>query len=765
MLLAKKIVISGAVQGVGFRPFVYNIAQQLGVVGEVYNDSAGVVIFVQCTHTQFKQFLFRLKSNTPALATITKIKTKDCQIEKYLDFSIAQSRSGEVATRVLPDASICDDCIDDITDKNNRRYGYPFTNCTHCGPRFSIIKKIPYDRKFTSMACFTMCEKCQQEYQNPNDRRFHAQPNACSNCGPQLQLTNSKGQDIATDKIIAKTATLLKQGKIIAIKGIGGFHLACLADINSAVVTLRKRKHRKHKPFALMAKDLKMVQKYCQVSKAEEVLLSSSAAPIVLLTIKNNTLSSQVAPKQKKLGFMLPYSPLHYLLLQQFDTPLVLTSGNQSHHPQIIDNQQALQELGGIADYFLLHNRDIVNRLDDSVVQVCAENTRLIRRARGYAPTALPFPSGFEEYQGLLAVGAELKNTFCLFTRTNAIVSQHIGDLKTLESYQDFMHNIALYQRLYMTNIQRLACDLHPDYLSSKYADNYAQTNNIKLNTVQHHHAHIAACLFEHGKAIDSEKVLGVVWDGIGLGADNSLWGGEFLLVDYLSFNRLAHFEYTPLLGGDKAQSEPWRMAYMYLKQHKIAADTYFSGKPTAEFDALLKSNLPLNYTSSVGRLFDAVAYLLGICTEKISYEAQAAIELENMANECLTTKRQTAYEFELKKAKNHTHIDIKKLWVAILKDLKNQVKNQDIAYRFHLSLAELLVKTVLQLQQSYTFDTVVLSGGVFHNQLILKLVSELFESIGNITLLTHSKLPCGDGSISLGQSAICIARERKYEQ
>ncbi len=765
MTIDRQIVITGAVQGVGFRPFVYNVARQLDIVGEVYNDTTGVIVIVQCTNSQLKKFLSSLKNNAPVLATITNIKIEDVQFDGYVDFSITKSRGGKVSALVLPDACICSDCINDITNKNNRRYGYAFTNCTNCGPRFSIIKNIPYDRQSTSMASFVMCQKCEQEYQNPNNRRFHAQPNACHDCGPQLQLTDSAGKDVPLNDIIVKTATLLKQGKIIAIKGIGGFHLACSANIESALVTLRKRKHRAHKPFALMAKNIAMVQEYCQVSKQEEQLLTGSTSPIVLLTIKNNTLSSQVAPKQKKLGFMLPYTPLHYLLLQQFDTPLVLTSGNKNYNPQVIDNGQALQELEGVADYFLMNNRDIVNRLDDSVVQFSTKEIQVIRRARGYAPAVFPLPKGFEECQGLLAVGAELKNTFCLITESNALVSQHIGDLKTLESYQDFQHNIDLYQRLYATNIQRLVGDLHPDYLSSKYADNYAQTNGIKLDSVHHHHAHIAACLFEKGKAIDSDKVLGVVWDGIGLGADNNLWGGEFLLADYSSFSRLAHFEYIPLLGGDKVQSESWRMAYAYFKQYSISTDTYFPNKPTTEFDALLKSDFPLNSTSSVGRLFDAVAYLLGICPNKISYEAQAAIELENMANECLTTEIQTAYEFKLKKAKNHTHIDSKKLWVMMLKDIKNQVKNEDIAYRFHLSLAKLLLETVLQLKQTHSFDTVVLSGGVFHNQLLLKLVSELFDNIDNIALLTHSKLPCGDGSISLGQAAICIAREKKYGQ
>ena len=764
-VLSKKIIITGAVQGVGFRPFVYKIAQQFDLLGEVYNDSVGVVIIAQCTQTQLDKLLLSLNNDAPELSRIIDISiVENYQDDKvYKDFSISKSRKGKASAVVLPDACICNDCIDDITDKNNRRYGYAFTNCTNCGPRFSIIKQIPYDRKSTSMSVFPMCKQCEKEYQNPIDRRFHAQPNACPDCGPQLQLTDATGENVATNNIIEKTASLLKQGKIIAIKGIGGFHLACLASIESAVVTLRQRKHRKHKPFALMARDVSMVKQYCLVSDQEECLLTDRASPIVLLTKANDLLSAQVAPKQKSLGFMLPYSPLHYLLLQELDEPLVLTSGNQSHNPQIIDNQHALNELGKIADYFLLHNRDIVNRVDDSVVQYVADDLRVIRRARGYAPTSMPLPKGFEGCEGLLAVGAELKNTFCLLTESQAIISQHIGDLKTLESYQDFQDNIDLYQQLYETEIKYLACDLHPDYLSSKYAENYAQTNNIKLNAVQHHHAHIAACLFEQGRAADSDKVLGVVWDGMGLGADNNLWGGEFLLANYLGFNRVAQFEYTALLGGDKATNEPWRMAYAYFKKHKLPMGEWFVDKPVKAFDALLDSNMPLNYTSSVGRLFDAVAYVLGICNQQISYEAQAAIELENLANDCLQPDQHRAYDFELGLVSGHYIIHTDKLWVAILEDLNSNLDRADIAYKFHLSLGKLLVKSVLKLRQEHSFDIVVLSGGVFNNKLLLELTQGLFDKINNMTLLIPSQIPLGDGGISLGQAAVCAAREKKY--
>ncbi len=634
IILSKKIKISGAVQGVGFRPFVYKIATMLDLFGEVYNDSSGVIILVKCEQNTLNKFLPLLQNSLPPLAKITSVEVQDNNhdTQDYSNFKITASRAGQVSTIVLPDACVCQACIDDISDKTNRRYGYAFTNCTHCGPRFSIIKAIPYDRQSTSMSVFKMCKKCEKEYQDPLDRRFHAQPNACSDCGPQLQLTNIAGKNINTDNIIKKAASLLKQGKIVAIKGIGGFHLACLASCDSALITLRKRKYRPKKPFALMAKDVSMVREYCTVSEKEKLLLTDKASPIVLLSKIGDLLSKQIAPSQNNLGFMLPYSPLHYLLSQALNAPLVLTSGNKSHQPQIIDNQQAINELGGVADYLLLHNRDIINRVDDSVVQIVANKPRIIRHARGYAPTVLPLPKGFENSSGILAVGAELKNTFCLLTKTQAIISQHIGDLKTLENYQDFQKNISLYQQLYEVDIKKIVCDFHPDYLSSKYAQSYAQNNNIELQTVQHHHAHITSCLFEYQKPINCNNVLGIAWDGVGLGKDENLWGGEFLLANYSSFKRVAQFEYMPMLGGDKVTLEPWRMAYVYFKKYKINTDKWFVDKPTSFFDKLLNSDTTFNYTSSVGRLFDALAYVLGICNKNISYEAQASIELENFS-------------------------------------------------------------------------------------------------------------------------------------
>lgn len=755
--MIKKIIINGIVQGVGFRPFIYNLANKYSILGEVYNDASGVIIFAEESN-EFKNFFDAIKS-PPPLAKITNITLEGSQKNtQYYDFKITRSKKTKNITTAVPkDACICSDCIKDITDKNNRRYRYAFTNCTNCGPRFSIIKAMPYDRKTTSMKAFNLCADCKEEYKSISNRRFHAQANACTKCGPKLQLVDNQKNIIHLDAI--KTAVeLLKQGKILAIKGIGGFHLTCLADDKKAVNILRDRKKRKHKPFALMAKNVEMVKKYCKVSAQEDKLLKDTISPIVLLTKNTDLLAKNIAYNQNKLGFMLPYSPLHYLLLKELNKPIVLTSGNRNNEPQIIDNTDALNKLAKIADYFLLHNRDIVNKVDDSVMQIIAGQTRIIRAGRGLSPISLPLPKGFANNQGVLALGAELKNTFCLLTNSQAIISQHIGDLKTLESYQDFQKNINLYQQLYEVDIKKLVCDLHPDYLSSKYAQNYAQDNNIELQKVQHHHAHIASCLFENKRPINCNNVLGIVWDGAGLGEDKNLWGGEFLLANYSNFKRIAQFEYVPMFGGDKVTLEPWRMAYAYFEKYQINTDKYFKGKPTTFFDKLIDSDIAFKYTSSVGRLFDAVAYILGICNQNISYEAQASIELESLASICKVKQQQT-YDFELELMDGYYIVNSKKMWLSLLNDLRNNVGRENIAYKFHLSLASLIIKMTTKLKQQYSFDDVVLSGGVFNNKLLLELCFELFKNTADIHLMSASKTSLGDGAISLGQAAIHVAK------
>ena len=769
------IKITGLVQGVGFRPFVFRLAHDQKVYGEVYNTSSGVEIIAQCQHQQLDTLLKALSDQAPSQASISSVTVAAHHLDTpYRDFTITSSRKGEMHAMALPDLRICDDCIQDINDPDNRRYRYPFTNCTNCGPRFSIMHDMPYDRRATSMSQFTMCGACDQEYHNPMDRRFHAQPNACSVCGPTLTLTNASGEGVKTSNAINKTVSLLQAGKIIAIKGIGGFHLACLATNEASVNTLRKRKKRRSKPFALMASSIAMIETYCHLSDHEQQLLTGASAPIVLLrkgipSLPKALLPEAVAPLQQHLGFMLPYTPLHYLIMQSLNQPIILTSANKSQDPQIIDNDEALEALRFVADYFLLHNRTIVNRLDDSVVMRSAGSTRVIRRARGYAPTSLPLPPGFNQHAGLLAVGAELKNTVCLLRQSQAILSQHIGDLSTVKSYIDFQKTITLYQKFYDARTTHIAYDLHPEYLSSRYAEQYITQHAIAGTKVQHHHAHIAACLFEHGKPIDCNPVLGIVWDGLGLGEHNTLWGGEFLLANYQGFTRVAHFDNVPLLGGDSATNEPWRMAFAYLKTyqldtHPMLPPSLFIDKPIKQLESLLTSKLPTLRTSAVGRLFDAVAYLLGICKDHITYEAQAAIELEQLAHTCKQRQAISGYNIELTNLSGIATVDTKNLWIGLLDDIARE-KRETIAYKFHLSLADFLARTVIALNKKHDFSEVVLSGGVFNNRLLLDLIQDIFAKKRiNCKLLIPSLTPLGDGGISLGQAAIVACRQNKSD-
>jgi len=749
--LLYEIVITGKVQGVGFRPFIYQLAQGNSITGEVYNSGAGVVIFVKCDKQKLEDLIRQIKIKAPKLSLVRDIKVSKLDTHKnYKDFSISFSKLSNVKTTVPADAGICADCIADIVNKNSRWYNYAFTNCTNCGPRFSIIKSMPYDRKATSMRKFTMCNACKYEYEDPLDRRFHAQPDACPACGPKLFLTDNKGDEVVTDDILDKTAELLMVGKIIAIKGIGGFHLACIATDEEVVDKLRQRKNRPDKPFALMAKDVAMVKEYCELSIREEALLTNAASPIVLLKQKS-ILAEGIAPGQKRLGFMLPYTPLHYLLMQKLTMPIVLTSGNQVDEPQVITNQDALGKLSHIADFYLTHNRAIVNRVDDSVAQVVAKQTQILRCARGLAPASFSMPKGFENAPNILAVGAELKNTFALVAGDQVIVSQHIGDLKNLEAFNDFQHNIELYKSLYDFQPGQIVCDKHPAYLSAIYAGK----TGLELVKVQHHHAHVAASLFEQQKDIVCKKVLGVVWDGIGFGTDNIAWGGEFLFADYKDFERVAHFDTVPLIGGDKAAAEPWRMAFAYLNKYQIKKPDIFVGKPGEQLATILESDLPQPETSAVGRLFDAVAFILGICGDGISYEAQAAIELENLATD---SSSDTSYEFDLRTANDKIIIGTEPMWRGILYDLENAVPIEEVAYKFHLSLAKLLVKVCVSLKEIHEFEEIILTGGVFQNKLLLSLSLRLLKS-ENLKVFTPEKLPPGDACICLGQIAVCAAR------
>lgn len=768
-MIGQQIHVTGTVQGVGFRPTVWRLARKCGVVGQVWNDAAGVTIHAWGSKEILDDFVLRIEFEQPALSHIEQI-TRTALVDETEapdDFQIRLSQEGEVRTGVTADAATCPDCLSDVLDPDNRRYRYPFTNCTHCGPRLSIISAIPYDRAYTSMDSFTMCEQCQQEYKNPADRRFHAQPNACADCGPKLWLEDNSGNPVANDHhkdAIQTAARLILQGRIVAIKGLGGIHLACDAANETAVAALRSRKGRYHKPFALMAHDVEMVRRYADVDEDEASMLQQRAAPIVILPVAGESLASGVAPGQNSLGFMLPYTPLHHLLMLELDRPIVLTSGNRSEEPQCIDNGDAQTRLHGIADCYLLHDRDIVNRLDDSVVRFVDNKPRFLRRARGYAPQSILLPEGFSDGPNILAMGGELKNSFCLLKQGRATVSQHMGDLEDLSTYRDYQHNLQLYRQLFDFTPQVIAVDKHPDYLSTKLGCSIVAEDGLQLHEVQHHHAHIASCMAEHGVPLDSEKVLGVALDGLGYGEDGSIWGGEFLLADYLSCERLAHFQVAPMLGGAQSMYEPWRntLAYLmttlgwdYVCDHYAELDiiSYLSSKPVANLLTMAQRGINSPKASSAGRLFDAVAAAVGVCRDSASYEGQAAIELEALAREQFQQQSDSIYGFDF----NGGCIDWKPLWQELLDELAAKVEPTVIAARFHHTVATAVAQIAESICEKHNIQTVVLSGGVFQNRLLLERTSQLLRDV-EITVLSPQVLPANDGGLSLGQAVITMA-------
>jgi hydrogenase maturation protein HypF len=767
----QQIRVRGQVQGVGFRPTVYRIAQQLEICGSVYNDGDGVLITAQADEVTIQQFIDLIWQNKPPLAQIDSI---DCFPETnetlFGDFTIQQSPTGEINTGVVADAATCKQCLDDINDPNNRRFGYAFTNCTHCGPRLSIVRNIPYDRPFTSMDEFEQCPACLQEYQNPLDRRFHAQPNACPDCGPVLQLCDYQGNPELVQDIIAHTAELLKQGRIIAIKGIGGFQLACDATNDNAVQELRQRKHRPFKALALMAVDVDQIKHYCSVSELEQQQLASPAAPILVLQQLSNasTLSDRLAPGQQSLGFMLPYSPLHHLLMQQLDAPIVLTSGNASHEPQCIDNDQALEKLGDIADYFLLHNRAIVNRIDDSVLRIIDGQTQYYRRARGFAPAPIALPDDFNNQNQILALGAELKNTFALLRGQQLTLSQHMGDLENYQTYEDTLKNLDLYQRLFDFKPDALVIDKHPEYLSSKLGRQWAHENNLPLIEVQHHHAHIAACMADNHWRIDQGQVIGVALDGLGLGDDDTLWGGEFMLADYYDYQRLGSLMPVALPGGVKAMLEPWRNTFAQLNQTgswldlnqqfgKLDLFQYLNQKPVKTLQRMIQTNTNAPLSSSCGRLFDAVAAAVGLCADEISYEGQAAIELEALIQPQQLQQAQ-AYPFDIIKDSGPVaRINTVPMWHALLNDLVQGIEPAMISARFHHTLARMILDMVSFIAKQHGINTVALSGGVMQNPTLFTLTRNLLTGQG-LQVLTHRQIPANDGGLAIGQAAIAAA-------
>lgn len=778
----EQIAIYGIVQGVGFRPTAYKIATQLHISGWVSNTSAGVSLLVWAEPCAIDQFLALLAQQLPPMARIDNIErtpviTPDNTPQ---NFEILESQSGEIITGVTPDSATCPECLREINSPDTRRFGYAFSNCTQCGPRFSIVRHIPYDRANTTMLGFELCRECSSEYSDPTNRRYHAQPNACPNCGPKIWLEGSDGIKISSDnseKILQYAADFILQGKIVAIKGIGGFHLACDAKNAAAIATLRQRKIRYQKPFALMANSVAQICNYAQVSEAEATLLQSHQAPVVILQAPYNKLPSSLAPETQTLGFMLPYSPLHHLIMQKIQSPIVLTSANLSDTPQVTQDQSARETLQGIADYYLLHNREIANRVDDSVIRLIAGKPRFYRRARGYAPEPLVLPAGFECSDQLLAMGADLKNTFCLVNKGRAIVSQHIGDLENLATFNDYRHNIALYQKLYDVSFNRVVIDKHPGYHSSKVGEQLASVQNSTLHRVQHHHAHIAACMVEHALPRNTEAVLGVALDGLGYGDDGSFWGGEFLMADYQHTKRLGYLSPIAMLGGERAMHEPWRNTLAHLfanNQWQALCEKYSDNellrwlqqKPIDTLQTMSKRNINSPLTTSTGRLFDAVAAALNYCRSQQIYEGQAATQLEAAAMQTSHHKSQNTDEiklWEIVSTHEYFVLSFAKFWHYLFEAQNKRISTAAIAWQFHESLARGIATMAKQLCKTHQLNTIVLSGGVIQNKLLLERLLRRLED-RELKILVPEIFPANDGGISLGQAVIALAQNQGTE-
>src|SRR5215813_1109837 len=745
--------VEGVVQGVGFRPFVYSLATRLGLAGWVGNDVDGVFAEVEGAAACVEQFLGLLETQAPPLARVDRVTAA---------FAIvASDRTGRRRALVSADGATCDDCLAELADPADRRFGYPFINCTNCGPRFTIVTGVPYDRPLTTMAPFTMCTECEAEYHNPADRRFHAQPVCCPACGPRLRLLDAGGAEMAGNPL-AEAARLLAGGYVVAVKGLGGYHLAVDAGSQAAASALRARKHREDKPFALMAADMAAARELCEVGETGQSLLASARRPIVLLPRRAGApVADAVAPGNRQLGVMLPYTPLHHLLLAEVGRPIVLTSGNVSDEPIAYADEDALARLAGIADAFLTHNRAIHIRTDDSVVRPLRGRETLLRRSRGYAPEPLGLAARLP--RPVLACGAELKNTFCLAVGDRAFVSHHIGDLENFETLRSFTDGIAHFRRLFDTEPEVVAYDLHPEYLSTKYA---LELDGVDLAGVQHHHAHIASCLADNG---EEGPVIGVAFDGTGFGTDGTIWGGEFLLAGLTGFERAAHLAPVPMPGGAAAIRQPWRMAAAYL-------DAAYAGEPPAgltvagrnagrwrDVVAMARRGVNAPPTSSAGRLFDAVAALVGV-RDAINYEGQAAIELEQLADPA----ERGAYRAPVGLGTAGPGGEAGPLRVrgadlvrAAAEDLLAGAAPPVIAARFHRGVAAAIAEVCAALRERSGLGTVALSGGVFQNLLLVGQVVDLLEESG-FRVLTHARVPPNDGGISLGQAAVAGARDRR---
>ncbi|MCX6243855.1 MAG: carbamoyltransferase HypF [Bacteroidetes bacterium] len=742
--------VTGLVQGVGFRPFVYRISQQHGLSGWVRNTNECVEIFVQGAEQSLERFFHDLESHPPPAARVRDILRFPEALKNETGFIITRSENqSDRITEISPDIAVCEECLQDMQHQTNRVH-YPFINCTHCGPRFTIINDLPYDRKNTSMKPFPMCDSCRKEYENVNDRRFHAQPVACSVCGPHYSFITKNDRIESVDAIMDRLAGLLLNGGIVAIKGLGGYHLACDATNEAAVGNLRLLKNREGKPLAVMFPDPATIRKYAEISEAEEKSLLSWKRPIVLLESNNkNHLASGVNVGLNLTGAMLPYLPFHYLLFDKLKIPaIVLTSGNISDEPILIDDAEAIRTFLDTTDGLLVYNRKIENRTDDSVVRIMSDAERVFRRSRGMTPSPVTLPFSTE---GILATGAELVNTFCIGKGSQAILSQHIGDLQNTETTSYYEETLGKFQRLFRMKPERVVSDLHPDYFTSRFA---ARQEGLEHFKVQHHHAHIASCMAEHGL---DEHVIGVAMDGTGYGTDGNIWGAEFLYCDLADFERFSHFEYMPLPGGDRGIEEPWRMAVSYLfsvygDEMKDLDLPFVKGLDKDKLSFILNmissgTNSPL--VSSAGRLFDAVAALLGLCGVA-TFPAEAPMRLESIVMEKVTEQ----YPFILQ-----DDISFEPMIRAIVEDLASEIDPGIIAAKFHNSVISVIFEVVKKMKVQYHCNKVVLSGGTFQNKYLLEGVERLLERTG-FEVSSHRIIPANDGGIALGQIAIAAKRK-----
>ena len=746
MMIAKKIVVKGIVQGVGFRPFIYKNATKNNLKGFVNNTSKGVFIEVEGYEEDITSFIEEIKHKPPVLSKVTDIKIIDKEIEGYTNFKIIESKEEEEAITLLsPDIATCDDCLADISDVNNRRYRYPFTNCTNCGPRFSITKKVPYDRGNTTMDVFQMCSECREEYNDPLNRRFHAQPNGCSKCGPRVYICNKEGNEIISNDPIKDIAKEIKNGKIVAIKGIGGFHLACDAKNKEVINELRKRKKRPRKPLAVMMRGIETVKKYCDVNELEERILLGNKKPILLLDKKRNSLLPKELTNYQngKLGVMLPYTPVHHILFSEDIDILVMTSANISGEPMVYKNHEAIEKLKGIADFYLMNNRHIYIPIDDSVSRVILGKERVLRNARGYAPKSMEI----KDMAYSIALGANSNNTFAIANNENIFFSNYIGDLANYNTWQHYINSLEHMKGIYKIDPKSYFYDLHPNF----YQNELLKEIKTKKIGIQHHHAHIVACMAEHSL---EEEVIGIAFDGTGYGIDGKLWGGEFFICDKERFKRLAHLNYVALPGGEGAIREPWKIAISYLydifkEDYAAYVPKHLQEKKHQIITEIIKKDINSPKASSIGRLFDAVAALLGF-DAKITFQGEAAIDLENLC----CRDDQSFYQYNISLEDGIYIIDCKPLIKSVVIEVIDGIDKELIARRFHNTIIKFTIELCEILRKEYNLSSVVLSGGVFQNEILLiNIYKELIKR--DFKVYIHEQIPANDEGISIGQMII----------